>query len=206
MISRKSWGEAERLRKIGNTKYAKCLPLEALKAYNEALSFLPAKTKPGDTLLALLLANRSLVLHQLGQHRAALHDMKRSLESGYPQSSAYKLYSRQASCFSSLGQEAVAARCLERARAAADLLPEEEREKALSYIRERSEKVSQTGTGSDLEVTQLDIIRNLSSLVSGEKCSVPAGGPPPSGYPGGPPAPGYPPSSGSNRISGQFSY
>ena len=135
--------------------------MEALKAYNEALSFLPEKTKAGDTLLALLLANRSLVLHQLGQHRAALADMKRSLESGYPQSSAYKLYSRQASCFSSLGQEAVAGRCLERARAAASLLQGEEKEKALSYIRERSETVSQTGSGSDLEVTKIIIIRYL---------------------------------------------
>ena len=104
----------------------------------------------GENLLALLLANRSLVLHQLGQHKAALHDIKRSLESGYPQSSVYKLYSRQASCFSSLGQQEVAAHCLERARAAADLLEGEEREKALSYVREKSLTVSQAGTGTDL--------------------------------------------------------
>ena len=120
--------------------------MEALKAYNEALSFLPEKQKSGEPLLALLLANRSLVLHQLGQHRAALHDIKRSLESGYPPSSVYKLYSRQASCFSSLGQQEVALRCQERARAAAELLACEERVKALSYLEEKSLEASQTGT------------------------------------------------------------
>ena len=106
-----------------------------------------------------MLANRSLVLHQVGQHRAALHDIKRSLECGYPQSSAYKLYSRQASCFSSLGQQEVAARCLERARAAADLLAGEEREKALSFLREKSVRVSQAGTlaGPEQEVTKIII-------------------------------------------------
>ena len=93
----------------------------------------------------MLLANRSLVLHQLGQHRAALHDLKRSLASGYPQSSVYKLYSRQAWCFSSLGQKEVAAHCLERARAAANLLAGEEREKALDYVREKCVVAGQTG-------------------------------------------------------------
>ena len=85
IISRKSWAEAERLRKIGNSKYAKCLLVESLKTYNQALSFLPGNMKTGEkNILALLLANRSLVLHQLGHHKAALHDIKRSLEAGYP--------------------------------------------------------------------------------------------------------------------------
>ena len=111
-----------------------------------------------------MLANRSLVLHQLGQHRAALHDIKRSLESGYPQSSVYKLYSRQASCFASLGQQEVAAHCLERARAAADLLVGEEREKALSYIREKS-VVSQTVAGREHDVSVKLFYHQISPLV-----------------------------------------
>ena len=61
-------------------------------------------------------------------------------------SSVYKLYSRQASCFSSLGQQEVAVRCQERARAAAELLAGEERVKALSYLEEKSLEASQTGT------------------------------------------------------------
>ena len=38
---RKSWAEAERLRKIGNSKYAGGKWTEALGCYNAALSFLP---------------------------------------------------------------------------------------------------------------------------------------------------------------------
>ena len=116
------------------------------------------------------MANRSVVLHQLGHHRAALQDIKRSLEAGYPQSSLYKLYSRQASCFSSLGQQEVAARCLERAREAAGLLAGPERERALRYLGERA------GTVADKEVSQA---RSLSANISsspllGETCQVPA--------------------------------
>ena len=113
----------------------------------------------------MLLANRSLVLNQLGHHRAALQDIKRSLECGYPQSSVYKLYSRQASCFSSLGQQEVAAHCLERARSAADLLVGDEREKALSYVREKSVVVSQTLAGTEHDVTKISFYHKISPQV-----------------------------------------
>ena len=95
--------------------------------------------KPGDSnLLPLLLANRSLVLHRLGHHTAALQDIRRSLEAGYPERSVYKLYTRQSSCFSALGKHEVAERCLERATAAACLLAGQERHLAEKFIKEKA--------------------------------------------------------------------
>ena len=74
---RKSWAESERMRKIGNSKYAKGDLVGALNSYNEALSYLPhdIKDKSKD-LYPTLIANRSLVLHKLGYHAAALKDIQ----------------------------------------------------------------------------------------------------------------------------------
>ena len=136
-------------------KYSKSLPIEALNNYNKALSFLPEKVKKGESnLLPLLLANRSLVLHQLGHHKPALLDIRRSLEAGYPERSVYKLYTRQASIFSSLGQREVVERCLERARDKASLLEEGEREVAERIIRDKAGEM----TGADRRVEQTVII------------------------------------------------
>ena len=74
---RKSWSEAERMRKIGNSKYAKDELLPALSSYNEALSYLPFDIKDKNKdLYPTLIANRSLVLHKLGYHTAALKDIQ----------------------------------------------------------------------------------------------------------------------------------
>ena len=54
----------------------------------------------------------------------------------------YKLYIRQASCFSRLGQMEVADRCLSKAREAAGLLSGEERELAERFIAEKSEDMN----------------------------------------------------------------
>ena len=100
---------------------------------------MPQKIKQGESnILPLLLANRSLVLYQLGHHKPALQDIRRSLEAGYPESTVYKLYTRQASIFSCLGQNEVAERCLERARAAAGLLEGGEREVAERMVRDKA--------------------------------------------------------------------
>ena len=141
------------MRKIGNTKYGARALVEALKTYNEALSLVPEKQKTGDKKIsALLLANRSLVLHQLGHDRAALHDIRRSLDAGYPLHSQYKLFLRQASCFSSLGQHQVAERCVERARTAAGQLQGEERDKAITFISQKWTDNKHSGSQSDKQV------------------------------------------------------
>ena len=106
---RKSWGEAERLRKIGNSKYAGGQWREALGCYNEALSFLPHDIKdPAKNIMPQLRANRAIALHQLGHNSDALRDIRAALDGGYPEHARYKLYARQAACFSCLGQEKVA--------------------------------------------------------------------------------------------------
>ena len=135
---RKSWAEAERLRKIGNSKYSGGQWTEALSCYNTALSFLPQDIKdPVKNILPQLRANRALALHQLGHHQAALRDIKAALEGGYPEHARYKLYARQAACFRCLGQEKVAEVCWDRARGAASSLEGEERLRAEMFIEQR---------------------------------------------------------------------
>ena len=74
---RKSAAEAERERKIGNSKYATNKLEEALQHYNKALSFLPHDLKNKDkNIYPQLTANRALVLHQLGYQAAALRDIQ----------------------------------------------------------------------------------------------------------------------------------
>ena len=70
---RKSWAEAERLRKIGNKKFVEGLLKEALMIYNKALCFLPDEEK-GCTknLFPLIVSNRSQVLFEMGSYRQAL--------------------------------------------------------------------------------------------------------------------------------------
>ena len=135
---RKSWAEAERLKKIGNSKYSGGKWSEALGCYNAALSFLPPDIRdPVKNIMPQLRANRGLVLHQLGHHAAALRDIKAALDSGYPEHVRYKLYARQAACFTSLGQEKVAEVCWDRARDAASGLGDEERLRAEMFIEQR---------------------------------------------------------------------
>lgn len=55
-----------------------------------------------------LKANRALALYKLGHHSDALHDIRAALDKGYPKHARYKLYARQAACFSCLGQKKVA--------------------------------------------------------------------------------------------------
>ena len=77
---RKSAAEAERERKIGNSKFASNKLQEALEHYNKALSFLPHDIKNKDkNIYPQLTANRALVLHQLGYHAAALRDIQDSV-------------------------------------------------------------------------------------------------------------------------------
>ena len=112
---RKSWADAERLRKIGNTKYAKGLLMEALCLYNDALCFLPPDMKdPSKNIFPLIVANRSLVLYEMGSYKPALQDIKLAQDSGYPQNLLYKLQVRQAACFWALCQAVVARKCFER--------------------------------------------------------------------------------------------
>ena len=144
---RKSWADAERLRKIGNTKYAKGLLMEALCLYNDALCFLPSDTKdPSKDIFPLIVANRSLVLYEMGSYKPALHDIKLAQDVGYPQNLLYKLQVRQAACFWALGQVLVAKKCFEQSEESVSthIKNEENVKKALDYIKVKKKEVTES--------------------------------------------------------------
>ena len=144
---RKSWADAERLRKIGNTKYAKGLLMEALCLYNDALCFLPPNMKdPSKDIFPLIVANRSLVLYEIGSYKPALQDIKLAQDSGYPQNLLYKLQVRQAACFWALGQVEVAKKCFERSEESASryIKSEEDIKKALDYIKDKKIELTES--------------------------------------------------------------
>ena len=136
LISSKSYPEAERQRKIGNSKYSSGDLAGALQCYNKGLSVLPHNIK--DTtknIQPLLLANRALVLHRQGYSKLALKDIQLAIQSGYPDKLLYKLHVRQAQCFSALGQAKVAEHCWSKAGEAVEKLESEtERKDGLSFI------------------------------------------------------------------------
>ena len=140
---RKSWADAERLRKIGNSKYAKGMLTEALNLYNEALCFLPPKIKNSEVdIYPLIIANRSMVLYEMGSYKLSLKDIKLAQESSYPQHLLYKLKVRQGACFWGLSQKKLAMKCFEQAEQLVEkVVTSEEQEKAMKYIKGKKSEV-----------------------------------------------------------------
>ena len=68
---------------------------------------------PSKDIFPLIVANRSLVLYEMGSYKLALQDIKLAQDSGYPQNLLYKLQVRQAACVWALGQVLVARKCFE---------------------------------------------------------------------------------------------
>ena len=150
---RKSWADAERLRKIGNSRYAKGLLMEALNIYNEALCFLPPSMKdPSKDIYPLIIANRSLVLYEMGSYKLALMDIKLAQDSNYPPQLLYKLKVRQAACFQALGQKMLANKCLDQAIHFIETeLTEEDAKKALRYVADRKVEIMNSKYEKDEE-------------------------------------------------------
>ena len=96
----KSWGEAERSRRKGNSCYSQGRLEEALEAYTRALALAP----PSGGQVALLLANRALVLLEQGIPGAALEQLLLAEQEGYPGVLEYKLLARRGVCLARLGR------------------------------------------------------------------------------------------------------
>ena len=101
---------------IGYSKYAKGDLMEALCLYNNTLCFFPPDIKdPSKYKFPLIVANRSLVLYEMGSYKPALQNTNLTQYRGYPQNLLYKLKGGQAACFCALGQMEVAKKCFQRA-------------------------------------------------------------------------------------------
>ena len=77
---------------IGYSKYAKGDLMEALCLYNDTLCFFPPDIKdPSKYIFPLIVANRSLVLYEMGSYKPALQNINLTQYRGYPQNLLYKL-------------------------------------------------------------------------------------------------------------------
>jgi len=88
--------ESKAKKNYGNKAYQAGKDMDALQLYTQAIIATPVGEKGKSKELAILLANRSAVLFSLKAYKMALDDIKMSLEVGYPDDLAYKLYDRRA--------------------------------------------------------------------------------------------------------------
>ncbi|XP_042875594.1 SET and MYND domain-containing protein 4-like [Penaeus japonicus] len=155
-ISRKGAAEAERFRAEGNRFYREHKFDKALLAYNYSILAAPhppvASEAPAaeHECLSLGYANRSALLLESGQFEAALADIERALESGYPASRAYRLLERRAKCLLAMGKAQDARKCIEEAVALLAGLSLSEKEKdstrgAFAKLRAKCDGKGQTG-------------------------------------------------------------
>ena len=107
--------KAENLKKIGNNEFASRNLYKSLQAYNEALCYAPVNDSDNNTF-AVILANRSQVLCEMGYFKLALLDIKLSKDSGYPAKLIYKLWAREGVCLHALGKAEDAKKCFEKAK------------------------------------------------------------------------------------------
>lgn len=110
-ISRKGAIESEQFRNEGNRLYRERKLEQALLAYNYSVLTAPhphldstAPPAPVHEGLALAMANRSAVLFEMGQFEAALADVERAVNFGYPKTKRHKLHERRAKCLHALGR------------------------------------------------------------------------------------------------------
>ena len=102
-------------RSEGNQQFQKKLNHQAIQSYNRSVQF----AEQGDQL-ALAYANRSAVLHELGEWLYCLRDIQLAFDTlAYPKHLEYKLYERQGNCLLKLGNRADAFVSFSRAKDAA---------------------------------------------------------------------------------------
>ena len=144
----KSWGEAERMRKLGAARYSKRQLPAAMAAYNKALSLAP----PKGGQLAGLFANRALILLEQGAPGQALGQLKLAEMEGYPAKKKYKLLARKAVCLARLGQREEAKKIFLEAEGAVMDAEETEREAAKELVKKKmNEAQVKSAVGAGLQ-------------------------------------------------------
>lgn len=99
----KSDEESERHRIEGNKLFTRKQNELAMNSYNKS-ALLASSNEP----LALAYANRSAVLHDLGDWLHCLRDIELALKAGYPAHLQHKLYERRGNCWLRLGEKSQA--------------------------------------------------------------------------------------------------
>jgi len=84
---------AKALKEKGNKSYGVGDNIEAMNLYNQALCF--SSCEPAGEY-SVILANRSALWAELGEHELVETDIEHAIESGYPDKMLFKLYERRA--------------------------------------------------------------------------------------------------------------
>ena len=126
----KSWGEAERIRKLASQRYSERKLAAALALYNKALALAP----PKGGQLALLFANRALILLEQGAAGQALGQLQLAELEGYPTNRRYKLLARRAVCLARLGSSEEAEKCFDIAEDAVEDVEKSGKEAARKLV------------------------------------------------------------------------
>lgn len=98
----KSLMEADRLRAEGNSYYSRKLNTQAIRCYNQSVLLATGEQ------LALAYANRSAVLHDLGDWLYCLRDIQLAFDTGYPTHLEHKLHERRGNCWLMLEEKSLA--------------------------------------------------------------------------------------------------
>ncbi|XP_074659911.1 protein-lysine N-methyltransferase SMYD4-like [Tubulanus polymorphus] len=99
-LNEKSTKTAVELRNQGNKYFQKEKYNDALLKYNESI----LKAPRDDESLSVGFANRSAVSFHNAHYNVALKDIALSLDAGYPDKLAYKIYKRRGQCHEYLGR------------------------------------------------------------------------------------------------------
>ena len=106
---------SKKLRDSGNKSYQRKDFKEALRNYTAAARAANIDSEGKSKEVALALANRSAVYHQMAKFERCLDDVEAALMFGYPEPLQYKLYDRKGRSLLGLGREFEAQECLEMA-------------------------------------------------------------------------------------------
>ena len=140
----KSWGEAERVRKLAGQRYCERKLAAALAFYNKAVALAP----PKGGQLAMLFANRALILLEQGAPGQALGQLQLAELEGYPLDKRYKLLARRAVCLERLGQSKEADEWFVKAEEAVGDVEESGKEAARKLVKKNRVEAGTASLGS----------------------------------------------------------
>ena len=123
-----------------------------MAAYNEALCHAPVDSG----IVALIVANRSQVLYELGHHNLALLNIELAHDSGYPPHLLYKLAAREAVCYSALGMREKSRRGFERAKESLGKLIEDN-DSRRSFIRLKEKEGKKISENFEVRISEKKI-------------------------------------------------
>lgn len=154
----KNFTEAVTRRETGNSMFRKRYYADAHELYTQSIQLFPAAglDQEGKEELAKSYANRATMSVHMNEYKAALVDITRAFDLGYPDHLKHKLYEKQAKCFKHLKEYDNAATALKSAIesvvfGAKDSLSSEKKVNLLDDMRKQQVNCQRLAKNSDAE-------------------------------------------------------